>query len=295
MDLFAAMQAFVRVAQLGSFSGAAKSLGVSQPSVSQQVAGLEAHLGARLIQRSTRRLVLTDAGTRYYDEAVGVLSLVARAEASVTRPDDHLGGRLRVQAPSGIGQRLLAPLLINFQAMHPQVRIELLLDDRIADVVAEGVDVALRLGVLPASGLIAHRLGGLRRVLVASPAYIALHGSPGNVFELSQHAHVRFAGSLNDDIVLGNAGGEVAVAVPASFVANNSFVLLDALLAGRGIGGTQEILAAEALADGRLLRVLPEYSYPSMDVHVVIPTRHHVPAAVKALVDLLQSEAVRWF
>lgn len=289
MDRLAALQVFVRVAELGSFSAAARAMGASQPSVSQNVAALEATLGVRLIQRTTRRLSLTDAGMRYYENALDVLKALARTEAAVTDDGKRLTGRVRIQAPNGIGQRFIVPALMAFQAEHPDVRLDLALDDRVADIVAEGVDVAVRLGSLAPDGLVARRVGALERALVASPEYLAANGTPLTPSDLTRHRYVCFSGSADHDLALVGTGGTIAVPLSPTFVANNSFVLIAALLAGRGIGGVQTALVRNELESGALVRVLDEFGYPPLDVHVVVPTRRYVTRTVKALITCVET------
>jgi DNA-binding transcriptional LysR family regulator len=291
MDRFFAMQVFVRVAERGSFSAAARALGISQPSASQHVAALEAELGTRLIQRTTRRLALTDAGTRYLEQATVVLDALAAADAVVKEDPAQLQGRLRVQAPSGLGQCWVAPLLVSFQAEHPEVRVELSLDDRVADVVAEGVDLAVRLGPLPSNGLVARHVGRVERVLVASPAYLARQGVPRTPEQLCAYPHVRFSGSVDHPLRLIGPDGPVTLSVSPGFVANNSFVLIAALVAGRGIGGVQLPLVRDELARGALVRVLDAFTYPPLDMHVVLPTRRHVPSVVRAFMSRIVAAA----
>ncbi|HEV7778349.1 MAG TPA: LysR family transcriptional regulator [Luteibacter sp.] len=287
MDRFSAMTTFVRVAELGSLSAAARDLGLSQPAVSQQVAALEKRLGVRLVQRTTRRLALTDAGEAYYTRAKQILATVDEAEEAVAIAETF-SGNVRIQAPSGFGQKLLAPLVIAFGQKHPALRVELLLDDRVADMVGEGVDVAIRLGTLPASGLVARKLGVLRRILVASPGYIAIHGSPETPEELARHAHVRYSWLTGgDELSLLGPDGPRSVRVTTRFLANNAFVLIDAIAAGIGIGGTQLPLVREQLENGSLVQVMHLYAYPPMDVHAVYPGAGFIPAKARALVNFL--------
>jgi DNA-binding transcriptional LysR family regulator len=289
MDRLLAMQVFVRVAERGSFSAAARAMGISQPSASQQVAALESELGARLIHRTTRHLTLTDAGVRYLEQATVVLDALAAADAAVKDDPTQLRGRVRVQAPSGIGQQIVAPSLMNFQAEHPDVRVELALDDRIADVVAEGVDLAIRLGPLPPNGLVARHIGRVERAVVASPDYLARHGVPQTPDQLRLHPHVRFSGSVDHPLTLMGPDGPVTIAVAPGFVANNSFVLIAALVAGRGIGGVQLPLVRDELARGTLVRVLDAFGYPPLDMHLVLPTRRHVPSIVRAVMARIET------
>jgi len=288
MDRFAAMATFVRVAELGSLSAAARELGLTQPAVSQQVAGLERHLRTRLFNRSTRKLTLTASGETYLTRARQILEEVAEVEDDLLSLSSDLKGSLRVQAPSGIGQKYLAPLIVNFQCRHPGLTVELILDDHVADLVEDGVDVAFRLGALASASLVARKIGSISRILVASPGYVAAHGSPATPDELARHGHVRFSWTpVGEHLTLIGPQGPVTVDVRASFRANNSFVLVEALRAGLGVGGAQLPLVQGLLESGELVRVLEDYAYPSMDLHAVYASRRFVPRKVRALVEHL--------
>ena len=251
MDKLNAMKTFMRVAELGSLSAAARDLRLTQPAVSQQIAGLEQELGTQLLFRSTRAVSLTEAGSGYYQRLKAILAAVDEAEEALHGQRHRLQGNLRLHAPTGFGQRHVTPLAIAFQQRHPDLTIELLLDDRRADVIGEG-DVALRFGELHAPGMVAKRLGELQRLLVASPAYLAKHGVPRSPAELAKHAHIRYSG-LNDGdtlTLIGPHGPEI-VALRPTFRANNTLSLLTAIEAGLGIGGAQRPLIGEQLATGR--------------------------------------------
>jgi DNA-binding transcriptional LysR family regulator len=288
MDRFAAMATFVRVAELGNLSAAARELGLTQPAVSQQIAGLERHLRTRLLNRSTRKLTLTASGETYLARARQILDEVAEVEDDLLSLSSELKGSLRVQAPSGIGQRYLAPLIVNFQCQHPGLTVELILDDQVADLIEEDVDVAFRLGTLSSASLVARKLGSVSRILVASPGYVAAHGSPATPDELVRHNHVRFSwASAGEHLTLIGPRGPVTVDVRSSFRANNSFVLVEALRRGLGIGGVQLPLVQDLLKTGELVRVMEDYAYPPMDLHAVYSSRRFVPRKVRALVDHL--------
>ncbi|QND52060.1 LysR family transcriptional regulator [Phyllobacterium sp. 628] len=288
MDRFAAMRTFVRVAELGTLSAAARELGLTQPAISQQVAALERHLNMRLLHRSTRQLALTESGETYYQRARHILQTVEEAEEEAAGLSTGVQGNLRVHAPVGFGQMHLAPIVIDFQKQHPDVSIELILDDRFADLVAEGVDVAIRFGALASSGLVARKLASFERILVASPDYIARHGNPQTPGELSDHRHVRFVWAPQGEVIpLVGSEGPVTVPVRSGFLANNAFVLNQALCAGLGIGGAQVPLVQSFLDESTLVRVLPAYRYAPMDMHVVYPTAKFLPRKVRAFVDHL--------
>jgi DNA-binding transcriptional LysR family regulator len=285
MDRFAAMATFVRVAELGSLSAAARELDLTQPAVSQQIAGLERHLRTRLLNRSTRKLTLTASGETYLARARQILDEVAEVEDDLLSLSSELKGSLRVQAPSGLGQSYLAPLIVEFHRQHPGLTVELILDDHLVDLVEQGVDVALRLGTLTSSGLIARKLGSVSRILVASPGYIAAHGRPITPDELAQRDHVRFSWTAaGEPLTLIGPEGVVMVDVRSSFRANNSFVLIEALRSGLGVGGAQLPLVQDLLEKGELVQVMEGYAYPPMDLNAVYSSGRFVPRRVRALV-----------
>jgi DNA-binding transcriptional LysR family regulator len=294
MDRFTTMATFLRVAELGSLSAAARALGLTQPAVSQQVAALERRLATRLLNRTTRRLALTEAGERYYTQARQILEALAEAEDGLAAPADALAGSLRVHAPVGLGQMHLAPILIGFHRRHPVLTVELILDDRYADLIGEGVDVAIRLGPLPSSGLVARRLATLRRVLVAAPDYIAAHGSPTTPEALADHPHIRFSWvAAGEAVPLIGPDGPLSVRVQSHFLANNAFVLVEAICAGLGIGGAQLPLVQGLLDQGRLVRVLPDHAYAPLAVHAVTPSARFTPRKTRAFIDHLATELPR--
>ncbi len=288
MDKLNAMQTFVRVAELGSLSAAARDLGLTQPAVSQQIAGLEQQLRAQLLFRSTRAVTLTDAGAGYYRQIKPILAAVGEAEEVLHGQNLRLQGALRIHAPTGFGQQHLTPLAISFQQQHPELNIELLLDDRRADVIGEGIDVAIRFGELSSPGTVARRLGELQRILVASPAYLAAQGEPQTLAELATHPHIRYSGLSDADTLtlIGPHGPEMVELRPV-FRANNTFSLLAAIESGLGIGGAQRPLIGQQLASGILVPILPAWRYPPMALHAVYPTARFIPGKVRAWVEYL--------
>lgn len=293
MDKLGAMVTFARVTELGSLSAAARDLQLTQPAVSQQIVNLEQQLGVLLLYRTTRSVTLTEAGQRYYQQIKPILAAVEEAEETLQGLGNRLQGNLRIHAPSGFGQRHLTPLAIAFQQQHPKLTIELLLADLIADVVGEGIDVAIRLGELHAPGTIARRLGEVQRVLVASPDYLARNGSPNTLADLSEHPHIRYSGLSGSNLTLSGPKGVEIVNVRTVFRANNTFALLAAIESGLGIGGAQLPLIGEALKQGRLAIVLAGYHYPPLQVHAVYPATRFIPAKVRAWVDFLAQSLVK--
>ncbi|KZM48217.1 LysR family transcriptional regulator [Labrenzia sp. OB1] len=289
MDLFKAMATFVRVAEAGSLSAAGRDLGISQPAVSQQVSALERHLNLRLLNRTTRQLTLTEAGLDYYQKAQSIIDAVHEAAESAAGLTTTLTGHLRVHAPVGFGQSYIADIAIAFQQRHPDVVIELILDDTFVDLTAQSVDVAIRFGNLSSLSLIARRLGTLRRILVAAPDYITANGSPETPEVLSLHRQVQFSGAADGSLMpLIGPSGPVLVPVKPVFLANNAFALTRALKAGVGLGGAQLPQIRAELREGTLVRVMKDFEYASLDVHAVYPSRRFIPAKVRAFVDFLE-------
>jgi len=296
MDVLGAMSVFVRVAELGSLSAAARDMKLSQPAVSQKVVGLESHLGVRLINRTTRKLALTEAGQDYYLRAKRVLLAVQEAAELASGATARLSAHLRLHAPTGFGQMYMADIAIAFQAAHPEVTIELMLDDRQVDLMEQAVDVAVRFGTLRSSGLIARRLGTLRRILVASPEYLGEHGTPTTPAELPGHSQVRFSwAALDDSMPLIGPDGPLMMPVKTTFLANNTFVLTKALVAGRGLGGAQLPQIQAELAAGTLVQIMPDYQYAPLEVHAVYSSAQFVPAKVRAFIEHLKTEVATLF
>ncbi|WP_348600671.1 LysR family transcriptional regulator [Phyllobacterium sp. SB3] len=285
------MKTFVRVAELGTLSAAARELALTQPAVSQQIAALERHLGIRLFHRSTRQLVLSEGAETYYRHVQEILQAVDEAEESAGIYSTALQGSLRIHAPVGFGQMHLAPLVMDFQRRHPVLRIELVLDDRIADLITDNVDVAIRFGAMKSSDLVARKLGSFQRILVASPEYIAVHGSPTVPDELSRHGYVRFIWSPQGEIAsLIGPDGPIDVAINSVFLANNAFVLNEALCAGLGVGAVQLPLVQGLIDSGKLIRILPDYAYAPMDIHAVYASRRFLPRKTKIFIEHLIKE-----
>lgn len=285
------MATFVRVANAGSLTAAGRDLGLSQSAVSQQIVALERHLNVRLIHRTTRQMTLTEAGLQYLHRAQGILDAVQEAAEAASGHVASLKGPLRIHAPVGLGQSHIADVAIGFQQRHPELEVDLALDDRFVDLTAQAVDVAIRLGDLVPSSHAARRIGRLRRIVVASPDYVALRGMPGDPDALRDHLQVRFNGAPTGDVLpLIGPDGPLPVHVRTVFRANNAHALTRALVAGLGLGGVQLPLVQAELERGQLIRVLPAYEYAPLDVHAVYPSAGFIPARVRAFVDFLKEE-----
>jgi DNA-binding transcriptional LysR family regulator len=286
MDKLKAMAAFVRIVETGSLTAAAQRLEVSLTAVVRSLAALERTLGVRLLNRSTRRLALTDEGREYYERCRRVLADVEEAESALSERRLTPSGRLAITAPVMFGRLHVVPVVNGFLAAHAQMRVELLLLDRVIDLLEEGIDLAIRIAPLPDSALVAVPLGRTARVLCASPDYLARHGTPAHPRELARHRAVRFTG-LNDGSEWHFARGaeSVRVAVPEVLACNQVDAGLDACAAGLGLGRFLAYQVRALEAEGRLQRVLTEWEPPLVQVNLVHTQSRLLSARIRAFMD----------
>ncbi|MCE2969402.1 MAG: LysR family transcriptional regulator [Burkholderiales bacterium] len=286
MDKFKRMQTFVRIVEGGSLTAAANALEVSQPSVVRLLAALEADLGVRLINRTTRRMALTDEGREYYERCRAILGAVDEAEAQLKSRRAEPRGRLRLTAPVLFGRLFIAPVVNEFLARHAAVQVELLLLDRVVDLLEEGIDAAVRLARLADSSLVAVPLGAVRRVTVGSPALIRRRGRPARAEDLAGAPVVSFTGpGPADEWSFERAGRALRVKVAPVFVSNQIDAALAAGEAGLGWGRFLSYQVAAALRDGRLKRVLDDEDATPLPVQIVYPHARLLSANLRALVD----------
>jgi DNA-binding transcriptional LysR family regulator len=291
MDRLGAMEMFVRIVETGSFSAVARQIGTTQPTISKQLTALEKQLQTRLLHRSTRSLGLTEAGAAYYERCRRIIDEVREAEAALGRLQTGLAGTLHVNASIALGQIFLAPLVLKFQRQYPALGIELSLNDRYIDLVEEGVDVAVRIGQLADSNLVARRLGSTRRVLVATPAYLAAHGIPERPEDLTRHNCLLYAYlSSGNEWLFNGPDGEIRVRVHGSFKANNGHVIREAVLDGVGVAITPDWLAHDKLESGEIVALLPQFAAPPLEINAVYPSARHVSVKVRAFVEFLRTE-----
>jgi len=289
LDRVTGMQVFVRVATLGSFSAAARALHLSQTMVTKHVAALEDRLGVKLLHRSTRRLVLTEAGRSYLAACERILAEIEEAEASASLDRIEPRGTLRLNVPLTFGLRQIVPALTAFSRLHPAVAVDLGLADRYVDLIEEGWDLAVRIGRLKDSGLVARRLAPCRTIVCAAPSYLEARGAPRSPEDLSGHNCLGY--TLPSAIGAGRwafgAGGDVVVPVEGNLRANNGDALLAAALAGQGLIYQPTFIVGDSLRDGSLLRVLSGYPTLELGVHAVLPSGRQAPAKVRAFVEFL--------
>lgn len=286
----AAMAVFARVVEAGSFSAAARELGLSKSAVSKSVARLEDRLGLRLLNRTTRKLSLTEAGAAYHAGCRRMLAEAEAAERSVLRLAEAPRGRLRVNLPMSFGVARIAPLLPDFLRRYPEVELDMVFEDRPVDLVEAGYDLAVRIGALSDSSLVARRLCPVRRVVVAAPAYLEARGEPQRPEALAAHACLLYHYLPSGDSwrFLGPGGEERAVRVSGPARLNNGEALLTACLAGLGVALLPSFLCGEALRTGRLRRLLPDWRDPAeLAAHAVFPATRNLPPTVRVFVDHL--------
>jgi DNA-binding transcriptional LysR family regulator len=294
MDRLDAMQAFVAVADLRGFAPAARKLGLSPSGVTRLIAALEDRLGARLLQRTTRKVALTDVGTRYLERVKRILADVEEAESSAEGERTRPSGRLVVSAPIGFGRLHVSPLMSDYLARYPEVTAELRLADRMVNLVEDGVDLAVRIGHLPDSTLVARHVGEMRRIVVASKSYLTQRGEPDTPEAIATHDTIQFgAATAAPEWRFVEDGREVRVVCTPRFTTNSADAAIQ--YAGQG-GGLTRVLAyqaAEAIKAGRLRIVLEKFEQPALPIHAVYPTSRLLSAKVRAFIDLV-IEADAW-
>jgi DNA-binding transcriptional LysR family regulator len=294
MDRLDAMTAFASVADLRGFAPAARRLSLSRPAVTRLVAALEARLETRLLQRTTRTVTLTDAGARYLERARRILSDVAEAEALAQADRSAPTGRFVVAAPSVFGRLHVAPVVCDFLERHPAVTGELQLADRPVNLVEEGVDLAVRIGHLADSSLVARRVGHTRRVVVGSPGYLERRGTPRRLEALSGHDVIQLSGVTPlPEWRFYRDGGETRVALAPRLVTNSADAAIGHAERGGGLTMVLAYQVAEAVSAGRLRIVLPGFEPPALPIHLVYPTGRLLSAKVKAFSELV-TETCDW-
>jgi len=288
VDSLNEIEIFVRVVQSGSFSAAARQLDLSPSAVSKQISRLEDRLGARLLNRTTRQLSLTEVGAAFFQRAERIVADVAEAEQAVSHLHAAPRGKLRISAPVAFGRLHIAPLLPDFMAAQPELTIDLACSDRFVDLVEEGLDLAIRIGELADSSLIARRISANRRVVCAAPAYVAARGAPQRPADLANHNCLTYTyRTQRHDWSFQGAEGPITVTVSGNIETNYPEVLRSAAVAGTGIVLLPLWLIGEDLAQGRVVPLLPGYHVPDSAVYAVYPHGRHLSPKVRSFVDFL--------
>jgi DNA-binding transcriptional LysR family regulator len=295
MDVVAAMQVFVRVAEAGGFTAVARETHTTQPTVSRVVAALEDHLGARLFHRSTRAISLTDDGKQFYELARHALEAIAEAENAVGKRRTRAFGRLRLSLPVAFGRLHVAPRMRNFLELNPEVQVELVMSDNFVDLVGEGIDLAVRIGTMADPTLIARRIGITRRVTVGSRGYLECRGEPLHPSDLAVHDCIIYTRlATGNEWHFTSPDGEIVIPVQGRYHTDNSEGVREGVLRGLGVGIIPVWLFKEdELARGEVRIILKEFEPPSFPIHAVYPSRRLVPAKVRAMIEFLASEFAR--
>jgi DNA-binding transcriptional LysR family regulator len=289
-DRLQELAVFIRAAESGSFSRTARELGLSQPSVSRIIGDLEARLGVKLLLRTTRRITVTEAGALFLDRAREILSQIEAAE-DAARGLDSLRGTIRLAVPVVYGTHEIIPRLPRFLSMHPLLRVELSVVDARQDLVAEGADLAIRMGELDDSAFGARKLATLSTLLAASPAYLAARGTPKTPADLASHDCIFGVGSFaSENWSFSRNGVETSVNVRGRIHTDSGPGMLASVLAGLGIARASTVMARDAIKAGTLVPLLRAYKLPSIEVHAVFPGGPRPSAKVRALVDFLAAE-----
>ncbi|MBN9530440.1 MAG: LysR family transcriptional regulator [Alphaproteobacteria bacterium] len=294
LDLIAPIRTFVRVVETGSFTAVAAEQNTTQPTISRQIAGLEDHLGTRLLTRTTRALAPTDDGRTFYDHALRVLEAVAEAEGVVGRRRGRPSGLLRLATPVVFGRLHVVPRLPAFLARHPEVAVDLIMSDGFVDLVEQGIDVAIRVGEVTDPGLIVRRIGMVRRVTVATSAYLRRRHAPACPADLADHdciVYTRLA--TGNRWTFEGPKGPVTVDVAGRFRADNSEAVRDGVLGGLGIAVIPAFAFTDEIATGAVQVLLKEFEPRPLPMHAVHPSRRFVPMKVRAIVDYLADEFAR--
>jgi DNA-binding transcriptional LysR family regulator len=288
MDRLQAMAAYVRVVETGSFTGAARQLGIGQPAVSKTIAQLEEWLQVRLLVRSTHGLAPTDTGLRFYERARDAIREVDEAELEARGAGAGLSGRLRVCAATTFARLMIVPHLPEFLAANPSLDIDVILDDRVIDLVSEGIDIALRMGTMTDSTAVARRIATGGRSVVATPAYLARAGMPKVPADLLHHHAVTYS-QLSDNWTFRRGGKEESVAVRGRLRLSAAEGIRAAVLADMGLAVASDWMFGPELANGAVERVLPEWTLPPIDLWAVYPTGKLATAKARAFADFVET------
>ncbi len=288
MQSLIAMAAFARVVEAGSFTAAARDLGISTPVLSKRIAALERGLGAQLLHRTTRKLSLTEAGSAFYEHCARVVEEAGKAEESVARLSEAPRGLLRVTAPVAFGSSHVAPVVPAFLERYPEVQVDLELNDRIVDLAADGFDLAIRLTGNPQPNLVARRLTTTSRLVCAAPAYWRRHGKPRTPAELARHNCILYGAAPGaSEWFFNGPDGEERVRVGGNFRVNGSDALREAALGGLGVIRLTSISVDRELASGRLETALDEYASPDTDIYAMYLPNRYLSKKTRVFIDFL--------
>lgn len=298
MDQFKQISTFVDVVAKGSLSAAARAEGIAPAMIGRRLDALEERLGVKLLQRTTRKIALTHEGTAFLEDCQRILAELEDAETAVSERSAKASGHLLISAPAGFGRQHVAPLLPSFLAEHREVTLTLSLNDRVVDLIGEGIDVAIRIASLSDSNLIGVKLADNKRVIVASPAYLKRHGTPQSLDDLARHNCLAISsdGSQRGWTFRQN-GKNVTLKIAGNMVCNDGEVLHDWALAGKGLAWRSMWEVGTEIESGKLQTVLDDFAAPGNDIYAVFAQRRHLPLRIRALVEFLRraySQADYW-
>ena len=289
MDHFRQISTFVEVIARGSLSAAARAEGIAPAMIGRRLDALEARLGVKLLQRTTRKLALTDEGAAFLEDCQRILAELEEAEAAVSERSARATGHLVVSAPAGFGRQHVAPLVPSFLAEHREVSVNLNLSDRVVDVIGEGVDIAIRIASLSDSNLVGVKLADNHRVVVATPGYLKRHGTPQTLDELGKHNCLAISSQGSQrGWTFRDHGKIVTMKVGGNMVCNDGAVLHDWAMAGRGLAWRSMWEVSSEIEAGLLVPVLEQYAAPGNDIYAVFAQRRHLPLRIRVFVDFLR-------
>lgn len=290
MDKLNAISVFCKVIETQSFTQAANQQNISVAMASKLVSQLEEHLKTRLLQRTTRKIVPTEAGMLYYQRCQAILLDLSEADSSISNMATSLQGNLLISVPRDFGLLYISPNLPKFIELHPNLHVEIEFEDKRVDLVAEGYDLALRIGYMQDSSLVARKISSSPMHFVASPSYLESRGTPLTPDDLEYHQGLLYKSSLNQVHWLSTKANQIQrYKIQSKVVSNNGMALLEMTKAGLGISNSPSFFVKEALASGELVEILSEYKQKPLDIYVVYPNRRHLPAKVRAFIEFLAS------
>ncbi len=289
MDQFKQISTFVEVVAKGSLSAAARAEGIAPAMIGRRLDALERRLGVKLLQRTSRKIALTNEGTAFLEDCQRILADLENAESLVSERSARASGHLMVSAPAGFGRQHVAPLIPSFLAEHQDVTLTLNLNDRVVDLIGEGIDVAIRIAALSDSNLVGVKLADNQRVVVASPAYLKRHGKPKSLADLARHNCLAISSEGSQRGWTFRQGGKnTTLKVNGNMVCNDGAVLHDWALSGKGLAWRSMWVVGAAIEAGKLVTVLDEFAAPGNDIHAVFAQRQHLPLRIRAFVDFLR-------
>ena len=290
MDKLNAISVFCKVIETQSFTQAANQQNISVAMASKLVSQLEEHLKTRLLQRTTRKIVPTEAGMLYYQRCQAILLDLSEADSSISNMATSLQGNLLISVPRDFGLLYISPNLPKFIELHPNLHVEIEFEDKRVDLVAEGYDLALRIGYMQDSSLVARKISSSPMHFVASPSYLESRGTPLTPDDLEYHQGLLYKSSLNQVHWQSTKANKIQrYKIQSKVVSNNGMALLEMTKAGLGISNSPSFFVKEALASGELVEILSEYKQKPLDIYVVYPNRRHLPAKVRAFIEFLAS------